>query len=72
MVKLSTAGGLFYETDFIFATKLRQVWEREKEGSKLVKIRMKIRINKLVIWVSNPIPYTTHLQLDYLYKVQSL
>ena len=30
MVKLSTAGRLFYETDFIFVTKLRQVWEREK------------------------------------------
>lgn len=31
MVKLSTAGRLFYETDFIFAAKLRQVWERRKE-----------------------------------------
>ena len=71
MVKLSTAGILFYEPDFIFATKLRQVWEREKEVSEIrIKITMMIRINKLVIWVSNPIPYKMHRQLDFLCKVQ--
>ena len=34
-------------TDFIFAAKLKQVWEREKEGSKIrIKIK-KIELFKL-------------------------
>jgi hypothetical protein len=34
---LSATGGLFYELVFIFAAKLSQVWEREKEGGEIRK-----------------------------------
>jgi len=41
IVALVASSGLFYEPDFIFVTKLRQVWEREKQVNGISRMKIK-------------------------------